>query len=58
MNLLDYATLIAGTLGLASITIGAGMIYPPAGYIVAGVCLLAWSYIVARAGAGAGSSKG
>ena len=58
MSILDYATFIAGTLGLASITVGAGMIFLPAGFIVAGVCLLAWSYIVARAGAGAGSSKG
>jgi len=57
MKLLDYATFIAGSLGLASITVGAGMIYEPAGYIVAGACLLAWSYIVARAGA-RGSNKG
>jgi hypothetical protein len=51
MKLLDYATFIAGSLGLASITVGAGMIYKPAGYIVAGACLLTWSYIVARASA-------
>jgi len=55
MKFLDYATFIAGTLGLAAITAGAGMIYEPAGYIVAGACLLAWSYIVARAGARVGS---
>ena len=52
MKFLDYATLIAGVLGLASITIGAGMIFLPAGFIVVGAGLLAWSYIVARAGAG------
>lgn len=57
MSILDYATFIAGTLGLASITVGAGMIFLPAGFIVAGACLLAWSYIVARAAAGGGSSK-
>jgi len=55
MSFLDYATLIAGVLGLMAITIGTGMIFMPAGFIVAGVGLLAWSYIVARAGAG---SKG
>ncbi len=55
MKFLDYATFIAGSLGLASITIGAGMIYKPAGYIVAGACLLTWSYIVARASARTGS---
>lgn len=55
MRFLDYATFIAGSLGLASITVGAGMIYKPAGYIVAGACLLVWSYIVARAGARIGS---
>lgn len=54
MSFIDWATLVAGMLGLASITIGAGMIYQPAGFIVAGICLLAWSYLVARAAARAG----
>jgi len=58
MSFIDWATLFAGILGLASITAGTWMIFPPAGFIVAGISLLAWSYIVARAGAGAGSSKG
>jgi len=49
MSFIDLATLVAGILGLASITIGAGMIFVPAGFIVAGIGLLAWSYIVARA---------
>lgn len=49
MSLIDWATLVAGILGLVSITIGAGMIFLPAGFIVAGAGLLAWSYIVARA---------
>lgn len=57
MSFIDWATLVAGILGLASITAGAWMIFPPAGYIVAGVGLLAWSYIVSRALA-RGGSKG
>lgn len=27
--------------GLAAVTVGAGMIFPPAGFIVGGACLLA-----------------
>lgn len=54
MTFIDWVTLIAGIVGLVSITIGAGLIYQPAGFIVAGICLLAWSYIVARAGARVG----
>lgn len=55
MSILDWATLVAGILGLVAITVGAGMIYQPAGFIVAGIILLAWSYLVARAAARAGS---
>jgi hypothetical protein len=55
MSILDWATLFAGFLGLACIVIGAGMVYLPAGFIVAGLGLMAWSYIVARAQAPAGS---
>lgn len=57
MSFIDWATLVAGILGLALITIGAWMIYPPAGFIIAGTGLLAWSYIVSRAMART-SSKG
>jgi hypothetical protein len=57
MSFIDWATLIAGIFGLVSITIGAGMVFLPAGFIVAGISLLGWSYLVARAGA-RGSSKG
>jgi hypothetical protein len=49
MSFIDWATLVAGILGLTSVTIGAGMIFLPAGFIVAGTGLLSWSYIVARA---------
>lgn len=55
MSILDWATLVAGILGLVLVTIGAWMIYPPAGFIIAGAGLLAWSYIVSRAMARAGS---
>jgi hypothetical protein len=58
MSILDWATLVAGILGLAAITIGAGMVYLPAGFIVAGACLLAWSYTVARAAARGSSNEG
>jgi len=57
MSILDWATLVAGILGLVSITIGAALIYLPAGFIVAGTGLLGWSYLVARAMAGP-ASKG
>ncbi|MEM8511115.1 putative membrane protein SpoIIM required for sporulation [Massilia sp. MP_M2] len=49
MSFIDWATLVAGIIGLLSITVGAGMIYLPAGFIVAGAGLLFWSYTVARA---------
>ena len=49
MSFIDCATLVAGIIGLISITVGAGMIYLPAGFIVAGAGLLFWSYTVARA---------
>lgn len=57
MSFIDWATLVAGIFGLALITVGAWMIYPPAGLIIAGAGLLSWSYIVSRAMA-RGSSKG
>lgn len=57
MSILDWATLVAGILGLVALTVGAGMIFLPAGFIVAGACLLGWSYTVARAGA-RGSREG
>lgn len=50
MTKLDWATLIAGVVGLLLLSIGAGVIYFPAGLIVLGTGLLGWSYAVARAG--------
>lgn len=55
MSFIDWATLVAGIIGLALITIGAWMIYPPAGFIIAGLGLLTWSYIISRAMARAGA---
>jgi hypothetical protein len=49
MKSLDWATLLAGVAGLGLLTVGAAMIYRPAGFLVSGVGLLAWSYVVARA---------
>ena len=40
--------IIAFVLGLAAISIGAGMIYLPAGIIAAGVGLVALSFILSR----------
>jgi hypothetical protein len=34
MSFIDWATLVAGIIGLLSITVGAGMIFLPAGFIV------------------------
>ena len=34
-------TSILEVAGLAAVTVGAGMIFPPAGFIVGGACLLA-----------------
>jgi hypothetical protein len=49
--------LVAGIVGLISITVDAGMIYLRAGFIVAGAGLLFWSYTVARAMARGGIKK-
>ena len=57
MSFIDWATLVAGIIGLLSITVGAGMIYLPAGFIVAGAGLLFWSYTVARAMARGGFTE-
>ena len=54
MSFIDWATLVAGIIGLLSIIVGAGMIFLPAGFIVAGAGLLFWSYTVARARARGG----
>ncbi|MFC7515086.1 MULTISPECIES: hypothetical protein [Oxalobacteraceae] len=50
MTKLDWATFIAGVVGLLLLSVGAGMVYFPAGLITLGAGLLGWSYAVARAG--------
>ena len=50
MKPLDWITLLAGVLGLGLLTTGAALIYRPAGFIVPGAAMLAWSYVVARSG--------
>ena len=44
----DIVVDVAGVAGAASISYGAGLIYRPAGFIVAGVLLLAASILAAR----------
>lgn len=46
---LDKAAAAAGTIGFLLLVAGVGAIYWPAGLIVAGLFLLAWSFLVARA---------
>jgi hypothetical protein len=50
MTKLDWITFITGVVGLLLLTVGAALIYAPAGFIVPGIGLLAWSYMAARAG--------
>lgn len=42
---------LAGLLGFALLVAGVALIYPPAGFVVAGVCLLAWARLADRAAA-------
>jgi len=50
MTPLDWITLLVGVIGLCLLTAGAALIYQPAGFIVPGLALIFWSYIVARGG--------
>ncbi len=45
----DGISMSVGLLGLAMLLIGLGMIYVPAAFIVGGIVLMSWSYMVARA---------
>lgn len=40
---------LAGLLGFALLVTGVALIYPPAAFIVAGVCLVAWARLADRA---------
>lgn len=48
---LERAGIIAGLLGFALLVLGIACIYWPAGLVTAGVLLLAWSAMAARAAA-------
>ncbi|EHX32908.1 putative membrane protein [Escherichia coli DEC12C] len=41
-------TPLVGVLGVLLLAYGAWLIYPPAGFVVAGVLCLCWSWLVAR----------
>ncbi|WP_149451313.1 hypothetical protein [Escherichia albertii] len=41
-------TPLVGVLGALLLSYGAWMIYPPAGFVVAGALCLCWSWLVAR----------
>ncbi|WP_347254378.1 hypothetical protein [Leminorella grimontii] len=47
--ILTILALIVGVAGALLLSIGAWMIYPPAGFIAGGVLCLAWSFLAARA---------
>ena len=49
--LIPIVTFIVGMIGAALVAFGAWLLAPPAGYIVAGVLCLVWSWLAARAGA-------
>jgi hypothetical protein len=48
----DAIAMLVGLMGLALLVTGLGLIYVPAAFIVAGVILMCWSYMAARAIAG------
>ncbi|OSL33091.1 hypothetical protein [Escherichia albertii] len=41
-------TPLVGVLGALLLSYGAWMVYPPAGFVVAGALCLCWSWLVAR----------
>lgn len=48
MRLIDKLTLSVGLVGAASVTVGAALLHPAAGWIVGGTFALTWSYMTAR----------
>ncbi|WP_216154090.1 hypothetical protein [Polynucleobacter sp. JS-Safj-400b-B2] len=44
----DFWTVAIGVIGFLMISIGIALVYFPAGLIVAGIMLNAWSFVVAR----------
>lgn len=51
--MLTAITFLVGLLGAAGVSYGAWQMYPPAGYIVAGVLAMVWSLMMARAASAA-----
>jgi hypothetical protein len=51
MSPFDYFACLIGLLGFALLTIGIALMHMPLALIVAGVVLLAWSYLLARCAA-------
>ncbi len=50
--LISIITFLVGLIGVALVSVGAWLIYQPAGLIVCGVLLLFWSFLMSRALAG------
>jgi hypothetical protein len=51
MNLTVLAAWLAGLLGFAALVGGIAMMHRPAALIVAGLCLLGWSWLADKAAA-------
>ncbi|HEJ9488050.1 MULTISPECIES: hypothetical protein [Proteus] len=49
MKFLTITALLVGIAGAFLLSWGAWLIYPPIGYICAGLLCLLWSYLVSRA---------
>ncbi|WP_073383260.1 hypothetical protein [Edwardsiella piscicida] len=48
INCITALSIMVGVVGVFSLTYGVWRIYPPAGFIVAGLLCLAWSFLVSR----------
>ncbi|WP_261840960.1 hypothetical protein [Aliamphritea ceti] len=46
--LIQIIAFLVGIIGVGSVSYGAWLSYPPAGFIVGGMLALFWSYMVAR----------
>lgn len=56
--ILTIITLLVGVLGALLLSLGAWMIFPPAGLIIGGSLCLLWSWLVAKASAGSPTLPG
>lgn len=48
MKFLTITALLVGIAGACLLSFGAWLVYPPIGYITAGVLCLLWSYLVSK----------